>query len=185
MWLQGAGRIGEPQEDGMNGRASQRRKVLAAGLLLAVLGAWAWLHRGVRPAESAGGLVRLQYVVEADGREIFSTSDSGPVEARLGSGALLPGLDDRLAGLRKGEKRTIVVAPERGYGLRDEREVRDVPVESLRDLSPDLQPGDTVHGLRGGRFVSGRVVSIRGGRALLDFNHPLAGKTLIFRVTGV
>ncbi|MBI3288432.1 MAG: peptidylprolyl isomerase, partial [Elusimicrobia bacterium] len=54
------------------------------------------------------------------------------------------------------------------------------PASAFKDLKAPLKPGMTVEGFENGQVVSSRVLSVEAGRVTLDFNHPLAGKTLDF-----
>ena len=129
-----------------------------------------------------GSVVRLRFAVEVDGRRVDSTLGEEPLEVRQGSGELVRGLDDFLVGLRPGDHGTVVVPPMLGYGARDEGALEELPLANLGALARELAPGDSVHGLRGGEPATGRVLTVGDGRVTLDFNHPLAGKTLTFQV---
>ena len=97
-----------------------------------------------------------------------------------GHDQVLPGLEKALEGLVAGERAKATIAPEDGYGERDESRVIQAPI---KDLPPDLAPGTTFQAqLPNGGIVPLTVVSVDGPTATLDGNHPLAGKTLIFDV---
>lgn len=124
-----------------------------------------------------GSKVSLHY--ELEGRS--STRPGPPVQAVLGDGRLPPGLEAGLWGLKAGEKRRMTLTPDAGYGPWREELVRKIPASAFSELGP-LKAGQTVMGLLDGKPAEGRVVSAGKSQVTLDFNHPLAGKTLVFRV---
>ena len=97
----------------------------------------------------------------------------------VGEGWVLKALDEGLQGLEVGKTATIEIPPERAFGRRDPSKVRVVPIRRLtaRGITPRV--GMQVE-------VDGRMATIRtigSGRVQLDFNPPLADKTLIYEVT--
>ena len=97
-----------------------------------------------------------------------------------GHGQVLPGLEKVLEGLVAGDRASATIRPEDGYGERDESRVIQAPAE---DLPAGLAPGAVVRAqLPNGKVVPLTVVAIDGPKAILDGNHPLAGKTLVFDV---
>ncbi len=97
-----------------------------------------------------------------------------------GSGQIIDGLEEPLLQMAAGEKRDVVVPPERAYGRREAELVQQVPRANLP--VGDLQVGD--------QFQTGpdrsapvvTVVAIEGDQVMLDANHPLAGQVLHFEV---
>jgi FKBP-type peptidyl-prolyl cis-trans isomerase SlyD len=130
-----------------------------------------------------GLMVGLDYTLRGDDGEIIDTSTGGgPLEFVQGHGEIIPGLEQALYGMGIGDEKDVVVAPVDGYGDRDPEADQLVPLGTFpADMS--LKPG---MGLRmrddSGRVVVAFVADIRPDGVLLDFNHPLAGKTLHFHV---
>ncbi len=85
-----------------------------------------------------------------------------------------------LRGMQAGDKRLVVVPPEKGYGLREEAMVQKVP----RDRLPvdDVKVGDQFQTGPDRQDPVGTIVAIEGDQVLLDANHPLAGEELHFEV---
>ncbi|MGC9116123.1 MAG: FKBP-type peptidyl-prolyl cis-trans isomerase [Conexivisphaera sp.] len=101
-----------------------------------------------------------------------------PVLVAVGERWVVPGLDDALLGMSEGEKRTLEVPPEKGYGQRDPAKVKLIPLRKFGEDASRIRVGDQVD-------VDGQVgvVSYVGsGRVAIDFNHRLAGKTLVYDV---
>lgn len=130
-----------------------------------------------------GSRVTAHYALSVDGKEVDTSEGPGreAVAFTQGRGQVIPGLDAGVLGMREGEERRLTLPPERAYGRPDPSAVEEIPLEALAGIGP-LKPGMTVHGARGGKAASGRVVRLGPKNAVLDFNHPLAGKTLDLRV---
>jgi FKBP-type peptidyl-prolyl cis-trans isomerase SlyD len=132
-------------------------------------------------------VVTLNYTLRDDqGTVIDSSSGRGPLAYLHGKGNIIPGLEEALAGKAEGDTLDVTVAPERGYGPRDERLVQIVPrakFGEVEGLAVGMQV--RVHGQQGARIVT--VVRVDRDFVTVDGNHPLAGRTLHFsvEVTGV
>lgn len=117
---------------------------------------------------------------DGTGRLIDTSRGGAPMPFTEGMGQIIEGLEDALVPMTVGEKRTVVVPPERGYGLPDPALVQKVPrarlpVAELR-VGEQFQTGPDRHA---------PVVTVRalqGDDVLLDANHPLAGQELHFEV---
>lgn len=97
----------------------------------------------------------------------------------VGANHVLKGLDEALVGLEVGEKSRVEVPPEKGYGMRDPKLVKVIPVKDFRAQGIKPVPGMRVTL----EDKVGRVQSVGGGRVRVDFNHGLAGKVLEYEVT--
>jgi peptidylprolyl isomerase len=103
----------------------------------------------------------------------------GPRFIILGEGWLPKGLEDSLVGADVGKPTTIELPPEKGYGTRDPKKMRLVPIRRLREEKIDPIPGAEIE-LGGRRAV---VRAVGAGRVQVDYNHPLAGRTLVYDVS--
>jgi FKBP-type peptidyl-prolyl cis-trans isomerase 2 len=142
-------------------------------LVLLLLAACSPSAKEARP----GSKVRLHYELQG----YSSTRPGAPVEAVLGDGLLPPGLEAGLWGLKAGERKRIIVMPEAAYGPWRSELVKKAPQAAFAGLGP-LKPGQQVKGVLEGKAAEARLVALGGGEVTLDFNHPLAGKTLVFEV---
>lgn len=128
-----------------------------------------------------GSRVRLHLAIRlADGTVAESTFDDEPLELVIGDGTLVHGLEVALYGLRAGQRQTLTLAPAQAYGERDAEAVGWLPRERFpADMA--LQPGALV-GFVGpeGEEVAALVIAVEADRVQIDFNHPLAGKPIIF-----
>jgi FKBP-type peptidyl-prolyl cis-trans isomerase SlyD len=117
---------------------------------------------------------------DADGRVLDTSRGGEPVTCLEGGGQIIDGLEAALRTMAAGEQRTVVVPPERGYGVRDAALVQRVPRAHLP--VGDLKPGDTFQTEPDPQAPVVTVVALEGEAVLLDANHPLAGRELHFEV---
>ncbi len=96
----------------------------------------------------------------------------------VGEGMFFKDVEDALVGMKKGEEKTIELPPEKAFGPRDPSKVKMVPLRELERLRITPIPGKEIE-YKGSRAV---IRTVGAGRVCLDFNPPLAGKTLIYRV---
>ncbi|KYH41093.1 MAG: FKBP-type peptidyl-prolyl cis-trans isomerase [Candidatus Bathyarchaeota archaeon B26-2] len=102
-----------------------------------------------------------------------------PMLVVLGEGWVLKALDESLTGLELNQKANIEIPPEKAFGLRDPEKVKLYPLRRLRARGIRPQVGMRIE-------VDGRLATVRtigSGRVQLDFNPPLAGKTIAYEVT--
>ena len=102
----------------------------------------------------------------------------GPRFIILGEGWLPKGLEDSLVGLDIGKQTTVELPPDKGFGTRDPAKMRLVPLRRFREQGVPT-PGTQIE-------LDGRAATVRAvgaGRVQVDYNHPLAGRTLIYEVS--
>ena len=127
-------------------------------------------------------VVTLNYTLHDDqGATLGASSGRRPLSYLHGKGNIIPGLEQALAGKAAGDKLDVTVAPEQGYGPRDQRLVQIVPRTKFGEVA-GLVPGMQVRvsGPQGPRIVT--VVRVDRDFVTIDGNHPLAGRTLHFSV---
>ena len=117
----------------------------------------------------------------ADGTEVDSTGDRGPMEYLHGHQNIIPGLEKELEGRVVGNSLEVTVGPEEGYGEHDPERIVEVSREQL-GFEPEV--GAVVAAkLPDGREQHLLIAEIEGDTITLDGNHPLAGQTLRFEVS--
>ena len=129
-------------------------------------------------------VVSLDYVLRVDGQEMDSSSeeDGGPVEFIQGAGMIIPGLEAALYGLQEGESKTVQIEPEAAYGYIDPEAVKTIKKEEFPEGIP-LEEGVMIEMTDDeGEVELARIESVKADKVVLDFNHPLAGKTLEFEI---
>ncbi len=137
-----------------------------------------------------GDFIKIAYTAKLEDGSVIDTTDEkvakeyglydenaryGDIVIVVGEGNVVKGLDEQLVGKKVGFKGEIVVPPEKAFGKYDPKKREII---SLRKLPERPRPGQRV---RIGNRV-GTVERVIGRRAIVDFNHPLAGKTIIFEV---
>ena len=130
----------------------------------------------------AGSQVGIEYTLTLeDGTKVDSNVGGEALRFKQGAGQMIPGLDKALIDMAVGETKQVTVAPEEGYGPVNPDAFGEVP---LSDLPEDArEPGTGLMAQdKEGRVQQLRVHKVEGDTATLDFNHPLAGKTLLFDV---
>jgi peptidylprolyl isomerase len=127
---------------------------------------------------TSGDIVHLHYTGKFEDGTVFDTTEGGdPLELVAGAADIIDGVSQGIIGLEVGEPKTLKVPPESGYGTRDEALKKTVPLDALPE---GIEVGDRVSATAGGHEIVFLVTSIDGAEAVIDANHPLAGKTLVF-----
>jgi FKBP-type peptidyl-prolyl cis-trans isomerase SlyD len=131
---------------------------------------------------SEGKSVKVEYTLKVDGKVVDSSKGREPLEFKAGSHQVVPGFEKAVMGMKVGEKKSFKVSPEEGYGVINPKAIRDVPIKELpADITP--KAGMTLYAqARNGQRFPVRVVEVKKDVVVMDFNHPLAGKTLDFDV---
>lgn len=150
-----------------------------------------------------GDFIKVSYTGkrESDGK-VFDSTDAetaksagiynehagyGDTLVIVGSGHVIQGLDEALSGMNVGESKSISVPPEKAFGQRNPNFVRVMPVTDFKKQNMEPYPGLVIN-------VDGKaalVKSVSSGRVMVDFNHLLAGETLLYdlkvvsKVTGL
>jgi len=101
-----------------------------------------------------------------------------PIPVVVGFGMVVKGLDEALLGMNVGEEKVIEIPPEKAFGYRNENLVKTFNLSDFKKQDVEVKPGEYVN-ING---ILGKVISVSGGRVMVDFNHPLAGKTLVYNV---
>ncbi len=129
-----------------------------------------------------GQVVSLAYTLHVDGEVIDESQENDPLEYIQGEGMIIPGLEEALYDLGVGESKSVIVAPENGYGEVDSKAFMVVPKSQFPSTIP-LTAGTELHVRNDhGEEMDARIDSVSATDVRLDFNHPLAGKELYFDV---
>jgi FKBP-type peptidyl-prolyl cis-trans isomerase SlpA len=130
---------------------------------------------------SAGDFVTLRYrIALADGQEVVSTFGMNPATFQLGTGQLAPTLENCLLGMADGARDTFTLEPEAAFGRHNPELVQRIALAALpREL--EEEPGAAVAFTdTSGKEFAGTLLEKGESHATFDFNHPLAGKTVVF-----
>lgn len=130
-----------------------------------------------------GDMVRVHYTGRLiSGEQFDSSAGREPLEFTVGAGQMIKGFDTGVEGMNIGEKKVINITPEEGYGLRNEEAVIEFPLEQV-PADMKLEPGmQLTLQNQEGQPVPVVVAELREDVVILDANHFLAGKNLVFDV---
>ncbi|TNF17705.1 MAG: peptidylprolyl isomerase [Rhodobacteraceae bacterium] len=131
----------------------------------------------------SGDTVAIHYTgTLADGATFDSSQGRDPLEFQVGSGQIIPGLDQAIPGMAVGDKKVVEVAADDAYGQLDPNARQAVPRGEIPgdiplDLGTQLQVQTPT-----GQVMPVTVVEVTDEQVTLDANHPLAGKDLTFAI---
>ena len=130
-----------------------------------------------------GSKIHVEYEGKFEDGEVFdSTEKHGgePLVFVAGEGMVVPGFDNAVIGMKKGDEKEVTIKPEEGYGMPDERAIQKVPKR--------MMPGEIKEGMeigvpmQNGQMIPAKITKIDSDMVTIDMNHPLAGKTLLFKI---
>ena len=141
-----------------------------------------------------GSLILVEYTAKVkDTNEVFETTIEAeakkhslhdpdikyqPKLVSVGESWVIKGLDEALANSKVGDKTTIEVKPDKGFGVRDKGKVRMIPLRKLGEDADKVSVGDTIEIDQ----KKGIIRYIGSGRVQIDYNHRFAGKTILYDV---
>lgn len=130
-----------------------------------------------------GDTVKVHYTGKLNDGEVFDSSEGrDPLEFVVGSGNIIQGFDTAVVGMTTGDRKTIQVTPDQGYGERDEKLVAEIERSHVPD-TVDLQVGAAMQVKHAnGQVMNVTIADLTDEHVTLDANHPLAGKTLTFDI---
>ncbi len=125
--------------------------------------------------KETGEIFDLTYEDVAKKEKVFRENVKyGPVKVVVGGGFIIRGLEDALKEMKVGEKKTFDIEPSKAFGQRSTELIKKIPLIFFKQQKIDPNPGSYVTINK----ITGKIASADGGRVNVDFNHPLAGKTL-------
>lgn len=132
---------------------------------------------------SEGTRVYLNFSVSLeDGSEVDSNFGGEPVDFAVGDGSLLPGFERLLFGMSAGERQMFRVPPEDAFGQPNDNNVQYLPRDRFDD-DVELEIGLVFSFAdAGGGELPGMILAVDDEEVTVDFNHPLAGRTILFDV---
>ena len=127
--------------------------------------------------------IALHYrVANGDDVELVSTFGGGPATMLLGTGELAPPLEQCLIGITPGERHVFLLEPDQAFGAHNSNLVQRIVIGDLpANASPELHGMIEFASPAGDKFT-GVVRELDSETVLVDFNHPLAGKSIRFEV---
>jgi FKBP-type peptidyl-prolyl cis-trans isomerase 2 len=132
-------------------------------------------------AVQSGNTIKIHYHGRlSDGTTFDSSTGRSPLEFTVGSGQVIKGFDDGVQGMSVGDKKTIEIPFAHAYGPEDPSMIIEFPVEKLPgDMKPEIGMQLNMNNAEGQQFPV-VITGITDENIVLNANHPLAGKDLIF-----
>jgi FKBP-type peptidyl-prolyl cis-trans isomerase SlpA len=132
---------------------------------------------------SEGTRVYLNFSVSLeDGSEVDTNFGGDPVDFVIGDGSLLPGFERLIFGMAGGERQMFTVSPENAFGQPNDNNLQYLPRDQFDD-DMELEIGLVFSFAdASGSELPGMIISFDGEEVTVDFNHPLAGRTILFDV---
>ena len=126
--------------------------------------------------------VGMEYTLTSDGVVVDSTKGKGAFHYVHGHGQIIHGLERQLTGLHVGEAKEVTINPNEGYGPMDPAAFVEVSKDQLpKDVTPTA--GMVLRGVNpDGQSFQAIVKDVKDKTVILNLNHPLAGKTLVFKI---
>ncbi|MDP5212542.1 peptidylprolyl isomerase [Pseudoalteromonas tunicata] len=126
-------------------------------------------------------VVKMHYsVIDKDNNAIDSSMNEEPLEVIIGSGYLIPGLENALIGKEVGDAFNVTVPPSKGYGERHEGLMQAVPKSMFEGIEVEI--GMQFRATTDDGEETVMILDIQGDDVLVDGNHPLSGIELTFDV---
>ncbi|MDM7857239.1 FKBP-type peptidyl-prolyl cis-trans isomerase [Thiopseudomonas acetoxidans] len=126
--------------------------------------------------------VTLHFALKLESGDVVDSNfDKEPATFTVGDGNLLPGFEQALFGFKAGDKRSIVIPPERGFGRPNEQNVQVMPRKNFTELELEYGVMVMFRDAAGGE-IPGVVKAFDDKEVTVDFNHPLAGRDITFEV---
>ena len=133
-----------------------------------------------------GDTVKVEYEGRFEDGQVFDSSTrdgkSNPIEFKVGAHMVIPGFEEAVIGMSQNEEKEVTIEPEKAYGKPNPELKKDVPKSALpQDQEPKV--GMTlVMTAQNGQQIPAKVVEVHDNKIVIDLNHPLAGKKLIFKI---
>jgi FKBP-type peptidyl-prolyl cis-trans isomerase 2 len=139
-----------------------------------------------------GDLVKIEYTAYS-GDSVIDTTDEklakenniydqkkkyGPAVIKVGANQVLQGVDEALIDMEAGAEKEFDIPPEKAFGQRDSQKIRLVPMKQFREAGMRPVPGQVINI----DDTPAVIRSVNSGRVVVDFNHPLAGATLKYKI---
>lgn len=129
-----------------------------------------------------GDTVKVHYTGKLEDGTVFDSSlveGREPLETVLGNNMLIKGFENGLIGLSEGDKKTLEIEPSEGYGEYQEEMVNEIPKGNVPE---NVKAGEMLQGMSQMGPINVKVIEVKDETVVIDANHPLAGKKLVFDV---
>ncbi|MAE13158.1 peptidylprolyl isomerase [Candidatus Woesearchaeota archaeon] len=131
-----------------------------------------------------GDKIKVDYTGSLEDGTIFDSSEKAghPIEVEIGAHKVIKGFEDALLNMKKGEEKEVTLPSDMAYGDPNPQLLKKVPKDQL-PKEQELKPGMMLAvSLPNGMQLPAKIVEVGDTEVTLDLNHPLAGKTLKFKL---
>jgi peptidylprolyl isomerase len=135
-------------------------------------------------AVKKGDKIKVEYTGTFEDGTVFDSTEKhgAPLEFEAGAGMVIKGFDEAVMGMKKGEEKEFTIEPKNGYGDYNPELIKKVSKDKIPD-GKELKEGMMIAlQAPNGMQIPGKIAGATEDEISLDLNHPLAGKTLKFRI---
>jgi len=158
------------------------KKFLTGGVMLLVVGMLSLGAYADDMVIGPGKKVTLDYTLTVDNKQVETSVGKAPLSYVVGSRNIIPGLESQLNGMRINEEKVVNVAAKDAYGEVDPKAFKEFPKTALpQGMDPKVGMVLQATAPDGSKFPA-VITEIKDDKVVLNFNHPLAGKDLTFKV---
>jgi FKBP-type peptidyl-prolyl cis-trans isomerase 2 len=131
-----------------------------------------------------GDRIKVEYTGTLEDGTVFDATEKhgAPLEFEVGSGQLIKGFDDAVMGMELGAEKEIKLKPAEAYGEPKDDMMKKVPRDQLPKDQDPKEGMMLVIGLPNGQQIPAKIAKVDDAEVTIDLNHPLAGKTLKFKI---
>ena len=131
-----------------------------------------------------GNMVKVEYTGTFDDGTVFdsSTKHGEPLEFQAGAGQVVPGFDSAVVGMKLDEEKKVTIKPADAYGEADPKLIKTIPKGQLPEEEKLTKGMVLALNLPNGMQLPASITEVGADTVTIDFNHPLAGKTLHFTI---
>lgn len=134
------------------------------------------------PVVKKESFVTIHYVGKLVDGTVFETTGKKPLRFLVGEHAVIHGIEEGVLGMKVGEKKRIIVSPVKAYGRYHKELVEEIPLSKIpQDITPAVGMVFSKE-TKFGRTLFTKIIEVKRDTVVIDMNHPLAGKTLVFDV---
>jgi FKBP-type peptidyl-prolyl cis-trans isomerase 2 len=118
-----------------------------------------------------------------DGTVCYKNDEKNPLEFTIGEGKFFPAIENKMKDMKEGETKKVTLEPKEAFGQHNDDLVVEAPKDNFRSEGT-LDIGSRVKlETPSGQTVHGTIIEVKDKMFIVDFNHPLAGKKVLFSIT--
>ncbi|MFC1705052.1 peptidylprolyl isomerase [Nanoarchaeota archaeon] len=134
-------------------------------------------------AVKKGDKVKVEYTGKLDDGTVFDTSEGkAPIEFEVGAKKVIPGFDNAVVGMEKGQEKEVKIKPEEAYGNPNPELLKKIPRTALPPGQEPKAGMMLMMKTKEGMQIPAKIQAVSDAEITVDLNHPLAGKTLNFKI---